>query len=47
MGSVGAEPEGLAFPGEYAGAQLSGFSETDQKRIMGDNLENFLAPCLQ
>jgi len=39
--------EGLAFPGEYAGAQLGSFSEADQKRIMRDNLETFLAPCLR
>jgi len=39
--------EGLAFPGEYAGAQLGSFSEADQKRIMRDNLEAFLTPCLR
>jgi predicted TIM-barrel fold metal-dependent hydrolase len=38
--------EGLAFPGEYAGAQLSAFSEEQQRRIMRDTLEAFLAPCL-
>jgi predicted TIM-barrel fold metal-dependent hydrolase len=38
--------EGLAFPGQYADAQLATFNPTDQKRIMRDNLENFLAPCL-
>jgi predicted TIM-barrel fold metal-dependent hydrolase len=35
--------EGLAFPGKYAGAQLSTFSDDDVKRIMRDNLEDFLA----
>jgi len=34
--------EGLARPGEYAAAQLSGFSDADVKRIMRDNLEEFL-----
>ncbi len=38
--------EGLAFPGQYVGAQLSSFSDADQQRIMRDNLENFLAPAL-
>ena len=39
--------EGLAYPAQYAGAQLSSFSEADQRRIMRDNLEAFLAPALQ
>ena len=39
--------EGLAFPGQYVGAQLSSFSDADQQRIMRDNLENFLAPALR
>ncbi|MBW8824901.1 MAG: amidohydrolase family protein, partial [Acidobacteria bacterium] len=34
--------EGLAYPGKYAAAQLGGFSDADVKRIMRDNLENFL-----
>jgi predicted TIM-barrel fold metal-dependent hydrolase len=34
--------EGLAYPAQYAGAQLSGFSDSDVKRIMRDNLEGFL-----
>ena len=34
--------EGLARPGEYAAAQLGSFSDGDVKRIMRDNLENFL-----
>ncbi len=34
--------EGLAYPAQYVGAQLSTFSEEDQKRIMRDNLANFL-----
>ncbi len=39
--------EGLAYPGQYVGAQLSNFSDTDQRRIMRDNLEAFLAPALR
>jgi predicted TIM-barrel fold metal-dependent hydrolase len=39
--------EGLAFPAQYADAQLATFTPTDQKRIMRDNLENFLTPCLK
>jgi predicted TIM-barrel fold metal-dependent hydrolase len=39
--------EGLAFPSQYVSAQLASFSEDDQRRIMRDNLENFLAPCLK
>jgi predicted TIM-barrel fold metal-dependent hydrolase len=35
--------EGLARPGEYAAAQLQGFSDEQVKRIMRDNLEAFLA----
>ncbi len=38
--------EGLAYPGQYAAAQLSSFSEQDQRRIMRDTMEAFLAPCL-
>ena len=34
--------EGLAFPSQYVAAQLAGFSEADQRRIMRDNLEQFL-----
>lgn len=37
--------EGLAFPREYVGTQLKNFSEDDQRRIMRDNLESFLAPA--
>jgi len=37
--------EGLAYPDQYVGAQLSSFSEDDQRRIMRDNLEAFLAPA--
>ena len=36
--------EGLAFPTQYADAQLAVFSVVDRKRIMGDNLETLLAP---
>ncbi len=39
--------EGLAYPGQYVAAQLSSFSEEDQRRIMRDNMESFLAPCLR
>lgn len=39
--------EGLAYPNQYVGALLGGFSEDDQRRIMRDNLENFLAPALR
>jgi predicted TIM-barrel fold metal-dependent hydrolase len=56
VSEVGVEPivfgsdfphgEGLARPVEYVGAQLAGFSEDDQRRIMRENLEAFLAPCL-
>jgi predicted TIM-barrel fold metal-dependent hydrolase len=35
--------EGLAFPAQYAGAQLHMLSEDDQRRIMRDNMENFLS----
>lgn len=38
--------EGLAFPSQYVGAQLTKFSDQDQRRIMRDNMEAFLAPCL-
>ena len=34
--------EGLANPDRYVDAQLSGFSADEQRRIMRDNLENFL-----
>jgi predicted TIM-barrel fold metal-dependent hydrolase len=34
--------EGLAFPEQYAGQQLSSFSDDDVKRIMRDNLADFL-----
>jgi predicted TIM-barrel fold metal-dependent hydrolase len=37
--------EGLAQPAQYVNAQLATFSEDDQRRIMRDNLESFLAPC--
>ena len=36
--------EGLAFPHQYVSAQLDGFSEEDQRRIMRDNLDAFLCP---
>jgi len=39
--------EGLAFPDQYVGAQLASFTEDEQRRIMRDNLENFLAPALR
>ncbi len=39
--------EGLAFPGQYVSAQLASFSEDEQRRIMRDNMENFLAPALR
>jgi len=35
--------EGLAYPSEYVDSQLSSFTEAEQRRIMRDNLENFLA----
>ena len=38
--------EGLAFPAQYVDGQLSAFSEADQRRIMRDTMETFLAPCL-
>jgi predicted TIM-barrel fold metal-dependent hydrolase len=38
--------EGLARPIEYVDAQLSKFTPDDQKRIMRDTMEEFLAPCL-
>ena len=34
--------EGLAFPEQYAGQQLSSFSDDDVRRIMRDNLADFL-----
>jgi predicted TIM-barrel fold metal-dependent hydrolase len=52
VAEVGVEPivfgsdfphgEGLAYPTQYVGAQLSNFTEDNQRRIMRDNLENFL-----
>jgi predicted TIM-barrel fold metal-dependent hydrolase len=57
VAEVGVEPivfgsdfphgEGLAFPSQYVAAQLSGFSEADQRRIMQGTMEAFLAPCLK
>lgn len=38
--------EGLAYPAQYADAQLDGFTDTDIRRIMRDNLEDYLAPAL-
>ena len=38
--------EGLAYPTQYVGAQLSSFSEDDQRRIMRENLEAFLLASL-
>ncbi len=35
--------EGLAYPSKYVEAQLSSFSDEQQRQIMRDNLENFLA----
>jgi predicted TIM-barrel fold metal-dependent hydrolase len=34
--------EGLAYPGRYAEDQLSTFSDDDVRKIMRDNLEDFL-----
>ena len=34
--------EGLAYPDRYVDAQLASFSADEQRRIMRDNLENFL-----
>ena len=39
--------EGLAFPDQYVDAQLTSFNDDDQRRIMRDNLEKFLAPALR
>ena len=39
--------EGLAHPHEYVGAQLGRFNEDEQRRIMRDNLEQFLAPAIR
>jgi predicted TIM-barrel fold metal-dependent hydrolase len=39
--------EGLAYPSQYVAAQLSSFTEEDQRRIMRDTMEDFLAPCLK
>ena len=54
VAEVGVEPivfgsdfphgEGLAYPTQYVGAQLSNFTDENQRRIMRDNLENFLTP---
>ena len=38
--------EGLARPGEYAAAQLGGFSDGDVRRIMRDNFEDFFVASL-
>ena len=38
--------EGLARPAEYVGAQLGSFSDEEIRRIMRDNLEDYLAPAL-
>jgi predicted TIM-barrel fold metal-dependent hydrolase len=38
--------EGLAYPSQYVAAQLGTFSEADQRKIMRDTMETFLAPCL-
>jgi len=38
--------EGLARPLQYVDAQLAAFSADDQRRIMRDTMETFLAPCL-
>jgi predicted TIM-barrel fold metal-dependent hydrolase len=37
--------EGLAYPSKYVAAQLSSFNESEQRQIMRDNLERFLAPA--
>jgi predicted TIM-barrel fold metal-dependent hydrolase len=34
--------EGLAYPSEYVAAQLGAFNEAEQRRIMRDNLADFL-----
>jgi predicted TIM-barrel fold metal-dependent hydrolase len=34
--------EGLAWPSQYAGSQLKAFDDKDQKRIMRDNLADYL-----
>ena len=38
--------EGLAFPSQVRRRPAGAFSEDDQRRIMRDNLEDFLAPAL-
>jgi predicted TIM-barrel fold metal-dependent hydrolase len=38
--------EGLAFPAAYADAQLASFSPDQVRRIMRDNLENFLVGAI-
>jgi len=42
FGSDFPHAEGLAFPGEYVGAQLGGFREEQVLAIMRDNLARFL-----
>jgi predicted TIM-barrel fold metal-dependent hydrolase len=37
--------EGLADPAEYASAMLSGLTEDQRKKLMRDNLANFLLPA--
>jgi predicted TIM-barrel fold metal-dependent hydrolase len=39
--------EGLAFPSQYVAGQLSSFSELEQRTIMRDTMETFLAPCMR
>ena len=41
-GRVRTRGEGLAYPDQYVGAQLNEFNADDQRKIMRDNLENFL-----
>ncbi len=38
--------EGLARPADYADTQLAAFSAEDARRILRDNMEDFLAPCV-
>jgi predicted TIM-barrel fold metal-dependent hydrolase len=42
FGSDFPHAEGLAFPGDYVAAQLSGFAEPHVLAIMRDNLARFL-----
>src|SRR5204862_4126154 len=54
VAEVGVEPivfgsdfphgEGLAFPGQYAAAQLGGLPDDQVRAIMRDNLDRFLHP---